>query len=218
MIAARHSFESRQALAAALAADVARALGERIKAAGAATLAVSGGTTPALFFAALSDAEIEWPNVTVTLVDERQVSETSPRSNAALVRKILLQGRAAAARFVPLFENEAEAERLVLDVVVLGMGTDGHTASFFPGGDRLAEAIDPRTEKGIIALSAPGSGEPRLTYTLPKLMAAKTLCLHIEGAEKMKVLDAARAGSDPMHMPVRAVLAANTPMTLYWCP
>lgn len=217
MINARKTFDTREALAAALARDVAAALTARVAAKDAATLAVSGGTTPQLFLQHLAGQDIAWHKVVVTLVDERQVPETSPRSNAALVKKALLQGKAAKARFVPLFENVAEAAALALDVVVLGMGSDGHTASFFPGGDTLAQALDPETTKSIEEISAPGSGEPRLTYTLPKLLAASTLCLHIEGTEKMKVLERALAGGDVDEMPVRAVLAAATPITLYWC-
>jgi 6-phosphogluconolactonase len=126
--------------------------------------------------------------------------------------------RSRGPRFVPLFRNEAEAAALSLDVVVLGMGTDGHTASFFPGGDTLAEAIDPHTEKSLIAITAPGSGEPRLTFTLPKLLAASTLCLHIEGEEKLRVLEEALSGDNAHAMPIRAVLASAQPLSLYWCP
>jgi len=218
VIAARHIFSSRPELAAALARDVAETLRRCLAAKGAATLAVSGGSTPAPFFAALAREQIDWAHVTVTLVDERQVPETSPRSNAALVRRSLLVECAAAARFVPLFGNEAQAARLLLDVVVLGMGTDGHTASFFPGGDTLAQAIDPHTDHPLLAISAPGAGEPRLTFTLPKLLAASMLCLHIEGADKMKVLEAALAGDDVAEMPVRAVLLSACPVKLFWCP
>lgn len=218
MIGTRKTFETREALAAALADDVATALAAHIVAHGPATLAVSGGTTPALFFSHLSSRDIAWRDVVVTLVDERQVPETHPRSNAALVKQSLLLDRAASARFVPLFENLAEASALTLDVVVLGMGSDGHTASFFPGGDTLAEAIDPGAKKDIIPISAPGSGEPRLTYTLPRLLAASTLCLHIEGDGKMTVLDQALAGDDAFEMPIRSVLAAKQPLHLYWCP
>ena len=218
MISARKIFETREALATGLAGDVAAALTARIAAKGSATLAVSGGTTPALFFHHLASQDIAWHKVVVTLVDERQVPETSPRSNAALVKASLLQDKAAMARFVPLFENVTEAAALSLDVVVLGMGSDGHTASFFPGGDTLAQALDPATPKSIIAIAAPGSGEPRLTYTLPKLLAAATLCLHIEGAAKMQVLDQALAGDGVLEMPIRAVLAAASPLQLYWCP
>lgn len=218
MIGQHNSFETREKLADALAARVAHELAQLIAEKDMAVLAVSGGTTPALFLAALSTQPIDWGKVVVTLVDERQVPESNARSNAALVRRLLLAEKAARARFVPLFQNEAEAQELPLDVVVLGMGADGHTASFFPGGDTLAEAINPHTEKKLVAISAPGSGEPRLTFTLSALLAASTLCLHIEGEEKMAVLRQAIAGSDALQMPIRAVLASPRPLDLYWCP
>ncbi len=208
---------NREDLAQALALAVSQALSRVITEKGGATLAVSGGTTPQRFFECLSDTDISWQKVTVTLVDERQVDETSPRSNARLVKAALLQGKAAAARFVPLFQNEAAAENLHPDVVVLGMGADGHTASFFPGGDVLAKALDPANTEGIIAIAAPGAGEPRLTFTLARLLPAR-LFLHIEGEEKRRVLERARGGSDLFEMPVRAVLGSGRPLAIHWCP
>jgi 6-phosphogluconolactonase len=101
--------------------------------------------------------------------------------------------------------------------VVLGMGTDGHTASFFPGGDKLAEAIDPHTQARIIGINAPGAGEPRLTFTLPAILEAKFIALHVEGAEKQKVLAEARQPGPPEAMPIRAVLQSSNPVTIYWC-
>lgn len=218
MIEAERIFEAREALAEGLARDVADELARAIDAKGKATLAVSGGTTPKLFFEKLSMMDIAWSRVAVTLVDERQVPESSERSNARLVRQHLLQNKAAAARFVPLVDNP-EAEKIpAFDVAVLGMGNDGHTASFFPGGDTLAEAIDGGTRKRLIAITAPGAGEPRLTFTLPVLESAGRLALHIEGAEKKQVLKKALAEGPTKDMPVRAVLRSAAPVTLYWCP
>ena len=208
---------NREDLAQALTRAVSQALSRVITEKGSATLAVSGGTTPQRFFECLSATEISWNRVAVTLVDERQVDETSPRSNAQLVKASLLQENAAKARFVPLFQNEHEAEKLHPDVVVLGMGTDGHTASFFPGGDNLAKALDPATTEGLIAITAPGAGESRLTFTLARLLPAR-LFLHIEGEEKRRVLDRALAGSDPLEMPIRAVLHSGRPLAVHWCP
>lgn len=218
MISARHDFENREALARALADRVARGLSRAISRKGDAVLAVSGGTTPALFFDHLSREEISWDKVTITLVDERQVGEESARSNARLVKQKLLLNRAASAHFVPLFHNEMAASALVPDVVVLGMGDDGHTASFFPGGDRLAEALDTRTTLAILPMVAAGAGEPRLTFALATLLKAKVLCLHIEGAGKQAVLEKAMGGSDVMEMPIRAVLQAGEPLEIFWCP
>ena len=123
MIAKERLFESRGSLASALATDVANALSHQVMTWNKACLAVSGGTTPKLFFETLSRIDIPWRKIVVTLVDERQVPETSPRSNARLVRENLIQNRAAGAEFVPLFENP-EAENIpAIDVAVLGMGS-----------------------------------------------------------------------------------------------
>lgn len=218
MIEAERIFEAREALAEGLARDVGDELARAIEAKGKATLAVSGGTTPKLFFEKLSQADIPWSRVSVTLVDERQVPETSERSNARLVRQHLLQNKAAAARFVPLVDNPDAARLPAFDVAVLGMGNDGHTASFFPGGDNLDEAIDPLAFAKIVPMNAPDAGEPRLTFTLPMLLRAGRLALHIEGAEKKQVLKQALAEGPPEDMPVRAVLRSAAPVTLYWCP
>ncbi len=218
MIDARHDFENREALASGLADRVARGLSRAISRTGSATLAVSGGTTPTLFFEHLSREPITWDKVTITLVDERQVDEDSPRSNARLARNSLLQNNAKAAKFVPLFRNELAASALGLDVVILGMGDDGHTASYFPGGDLLAEALDMKTVSALLPMQAPGAGEPRLTFTLPTVLKAKVLCLHIEGANKQAVLEKAIAGTDVFEMPIRAVLQSDRPLDIFWCP
>ncbi len=218
MIAKERLFETRGSLASALAADVANALSHHVMSKGKACLAVSGGSTPKLFFETLSRIDIPWRKISITLVDERQVPESSERSNAKLVRENLLQNLAAGAQFTPLYKNVEAAQELSPDVVVLGIGNDGHTASFFPGGDNLAEAISAKTAKRIVEISAPASGEPRLTFTLPALLEAGLLCLHLEGQEKRDVLNKALAEGPAEAMPIRAVLRSEKPMTLYWCP
>ena len=218
MIAKERLFESRGSLASALATDVANALAHHVMTKGKACLAVSGGTTPKLFFETLSRIDIPWRKIVITLVDERQVPESSPRSNAKLVRDNLIQNRAAGAEFVPLFENPEAKNVPIIDVAILGMGGDGHAASFFPGGDTLAQAIDPKNQTRIIEISAPASGEPRLTFTLPALLDASLLCLHLEGKEKRDVLNVALGDGPTEAMPVRAILRSPKPTTLYWCP
>ena len=104
-----YDFASRQALADTLAAAIADRLAAGIAARGQASLAVSGGTTPTLLFAALATTAIDWARVTITLVDERFVEPTSPRSNEGLVRRALLQGPARAATFVPLYRHAPDA-------------------------------------------------------------------------------------------------------------
>jgi 6-phosphogluconolactonase len=226
---ARREFRDKDQLAEALAEAVAANLKAGVAARGAASLAVSGGSTPARFFRALSArADVPWDKVTVTLVDERWVDETSDRSNARLVKANLLTGRAAAAIFVPLYQGGTEpdayaaglAQRQVpapLDVAILGMGNDGHTASFFPGGDTLTEALT--GEGPVVAIRAPGAGEPRVTLTLKVLLASRALYLHIEGNEKVETLAKAEAEGPVEDMPVRAILRqTQTPLTIYWCP
>lgn len=222
----------KEALAEALATRVAEALMARLQANGRALLAVSGGSTPKLFFRKLSEKDIDWPGVTVTLVDERWVDEASERSNAALVKSNLLIGKAAAARFFPLYTGdetpraalarlEADFKDLGLPVTaaVLGMGNDGHTASFFPQGDKLSEALDPDNRDTFIDMNAPGAGEPRITFTLSALLSSAFLALHIEGGEKQQVLGKALAEGPVEDMPVRAVLRqTRTELTIFWCP
>lgn len=218
MIERRRTFDGPEALAEGLATDVAAELRLAIEAKGKASLAVSGGNTPTRFLSRLSQEGLSWQRVTVTLVDERQVPESSDRSNARLVRAALLRNAAAAARFVPLMGGSEAAKVPPFDVVVLGMGSDGHTASFFPGADQLEMALDPPAGIRIVSLTAPAAVEPRLTFTLPCLLEARLLCLHIEGAGKQAVLAEALAEGPVSAMPVRAVLRSATPLSLYWCP
>jgi len=226
---ARRTFKDKQQLAEALAEAVAANLKAGIKARGVASLAVSGGSTPARFFQVLSQrSDVPWEKVAITLVDERWVDESSDRSNARLVKANLLQHRAAIANFVPLYQGGATPEPVragraqagvpqPLDVAILGMGNDGHTASFFPGGDNLEEALT--AEGPVVAITAPGAGEPRVTLTLKRLIAARALYLHIEGEEKVKTLEQAEAEGPVEDMPVRAILRqTQTPLTIYWCP
>ena len=228
-----NAFPDRPELAAALAGRVADRLTKAIAARGTALLAVSGGTTPAKFFATLSALPIAWDKVIVTLVDERFVPASSPRSNAGLVAANLLQNAAKAARFVPLYHEAAGIEDAAtsddaalrslpwpLDVVILGMGPDGHTASFFPGGDHLAEALDLTGTAHVLPMHAPGAGEPRITFTLPTLLRTRALYLHIESEAKRDLLADARLGlGEAANYPVRAVLTQNqVPVAVYWCP
>ena len=227
----RRSFADKPTLAKELAEAVADRIRTAIAERGVAAIAVSGGSTPGRFFQALGKTkDIEWSKVIVTLVDERWVDETSDRSNALLVNERMLQGPAAIARFFPLYSSgdmptpDAVAKTnaslaalpLPFAAVILGMGNDGHTASFFPGGDTLAKAL---SEPGpALAIHAPGAGEARVTLTLPYLLNTDGLYLHIEGEEKAVVLDTALSEGPVEDMPIRAVLRSGSTVTVYWCP
>ncbi|HVI28979.1 6-phosphogluconolactonase [Hansschlegelia sp.] len=226
------TFPDRATLAQTLAAEVADALRAEIAKGDAATLAVSGGATPKKFFRELSTAELDWEAVTVTLVDERWVPETDERSNARLVKENLLKNEAAAAAFVPLVTDAGspeggllEAQERIADLsgpltsAILGMGSDGHTASFFPKGDRLEDALDMTGKLLVVPMRAPAAMEPRITLTLPMILAARSLVLHIEGDGKMATLEKALAGDDPLEMPIRAVIEhAPRPLEVVWAP
>lgn len=223
-------FGSAAELAEALSQVVARALERAIEQRGTAFIAVSGGTTPGLFFRTLSSKNLDWEKVVVVLVDERFVERGSPRANAGLVKANLLQNRANAARFVDLYqplrtvEDAATASAEVLrklpwplDVAVLGMGTDGHTASFFPDAPNLSALLDPASTEMVLPVHALGAGEPRLTLPLARLADAGLPVLHIEGAEKRRVLEEAVAkGRD---LPVCSMLdRSRTQVQVFWAP
>ncbi|MEM9430883.1 MAG: 6-phosphogluconolactonase [Pseudomonadota bacterium] len=209
-------YPDRAALAEGLADVVAAELSAAIAERGVATLAVPGGTTPGPFLAALAARPVAWSATRVMLTDERFVPETSDRSNTRLLRETFLAG-APDARLLPL---TAEAERpedvldllsagigeaLPIDSLVLGMGTDMHTASLFPGADRLADALAPGAPV-LLPMRAPGAGEPRLTLTARVLTGARHRHLLITGAEKRVALDAAWAETDVTQAPVKALL------------
>jgi 6-phosphogluconolactonase len=203
-----------------LADVIAGQLGEFLRRDGRATFSVPGGTTPGPIFDTLSGVDLDWANVAVVPNDERWVPESSDRSNTRLIRQRLIRGRAAQARLVPLYAPAETPEdmlpaltdgltpHLPISVLLLGMGADLHTASLFPGGDRLDEALAPDAPP-LLPLRADAAGEPRVTLTLPVLRAAFHVHILITGAEKRAALDRA-AGLTPREAPVRALFDIAT--------
>lgn len=213
------TYPSRDALAAGLAATMADELRAAL-ALGPATLSVPGGTTPGPVFDLLSDTDLDWPRVAVLLNDERWVGEASPRSNTRLLRERLLCRKAAGATLVPLYapapqpEDRLEAlsagiaPHLPITVLLLGMGADMHTASLFPGADKLEQALSPQAPI-LMALRAAAAGEPRITLSARVLQAAKHIHILITGAEKRAALIRAQTLT-PFEAPVRVVLDHST--------
>ncbi len=226
-------FTDRTALITALADAVCERLDRAISSRGRATLAVSGGSTPKPLFEALSGRELAWDKVTLLLVDERWVAVDDPASNEHLVRSSLLQDRAAAATFIPMKsaaaqprEDEAACSQRLrplfpLDLVLLGMGSDGHTASLFPGADRLDEAmtLERGKKKICMASTPPTAPHARMTLTLAAILDSREIIIHIVGDEKKTVLDQALAHGPVKDMPIRAILRQEqVPVTVFWAP
>ena len=213
-------YPDRDMMMLALADKIAGQLGDFIRREGRASLSVPGGTTPGPVFDVLSQVDLDWSKVAIFLNDERWVPESAPRSNTRLLRDRLLVNRAAAATLVPLYggaetpEEQMEtlgqgiAPHLPISVLLLGMGTDGHTASIFPGADRLDEALSPKAPI-LLPMRAPGAPEPRITLSMPVLTAAMNTHILITGAEKRDALERAQK-SDVTEAPVRGVLGNAT--------
>jgi 6-phosphogluconolactonase len=213
-------YPDREMMMLSLADRIAGELGGFLRREGRASLCVPGGTTPGPIFDTLSGVDLDWANVAVFLNDERWVAEDSPRSNTRLLRERLLVGRASAARLVPLYAEAARPEEVLdqlateiaphlpISVLVLGMGADMHTASLFPGADRLAEGLSDQAPI-LLPMRAEAAGEPRVTLTAPVLKGAMSIHLLITGPEKRAALERAQ-GLTPTDAPVRVILPNAT--------
>lgn len=222
-------------LNAQLAQDIAQRLRDAMAARGVAVLSVSGGKSPIALFEALRVQALDWHKVRVTLVDERCVPRTHPDSNALLVRTHLLQDAAAHAQLVdmvvcdtqawPAPVAQAQAAGVALraagtaDVLVLGMGTDGHTASLFPEAPNLEEALDRHNPQACVAieLAHPPANAPyaRITQTLSQLLTARHIVLPIAGEDKLRTLQQAWPERQ-QHAPISYVLhQTQTPVAVW---
>ena len=223
-----HTLPSPSTQAAALAEAVANCLRDCLHTQGHAVLAVSGGRSPIAFFEALSQAKLDWPNVTITLVDERLVPPQHADSNAVLVHRHLLQHTAAAARFLPLVGEQtdvsdpaaalAEAETAfpTPDIAVLGMGADGHTASLFPQAPQLTAAVSPECRSKLVHTSPITAAHERIGMSLNALAAVPQLLLSIQGADKRAVLEQA-AATPSSERPISLLLhRANVHCQVYY--
>lgn len=223
-----HELTDSKRLAATLAADVAERLRAALAENGRACLVVSGGRSPVAFLEQLSAQVLDWSQVTVTLADERWVPVEHADSNAGLLARHLLKGPAAKARLLGLYQraetleaaaqaaDQALADLPPIDVLVLGMGDDGHTASLFPGSPNLAEGLDPESARRCLAMLAPSVPHQRLSMSRALLSSAAFTALSVQGPGKLAALRAALAADDATQMPIRAFL--HDPLDLYWCP
>ncbi|WP_225639363.1 6-phosphogluconolactonase [Candidatus Profftia sp. (ex Adelges kitamiensis)] len=196
-----------------------------------ASLVVSGGSTPLGFFKALSHKQnIEWHKVMITLADERWVDVQDDSSNEKLIRKYLLQHSVLNAKFIGLknnyktpFNGDVYTEHMLkiiarpFDIVILGMGDDGHTASLFPRANNLFTALAMDSGRVCIGITPLNSSLNRITLTLPTLLNSRRIYLHITGSKKLDVYKRAMHGVDINEMPIRAILhQTQTPVSVYW--
>lgn len=197
---------------------------------GRASLIVSGGRTPAALFDALSQVSLAWDKVDISLADERWVNTDDDASNEKMVRAKLLINKAAAANFIGLKTAHENAEDAVqactanfadvarpFDVLILGMGEDGHTASLFPCSEQIAQGLDLESGQMFIAVQPTTAPNQRMSLTLPALLNSKHVFLHLTGDSKKEVLAKALADDDELAMPIRAVLN-NIRVELMWAP
>ena len=220
------------AWADACAARLSDTLSTAIADSGKAVFAGSGGSTPSPIYARMAAAPLDWSSVAVTLIDERYVPETSPESNAALIKRTLLTGPAAAARFVPLYSPSVTVDRAAalaahalaaeggrLDAVLLGMGEDGHICSMFPDSPTLKTLLSPTLRPTVLGVPHGRDGRApsleRLSINLPYLIGARRVVLALTGAAKRAVFEREAAG-DPAIQPIAALLAHKVPLEVLW--
>lgn len=231
-------FADPDALAHALVETVTRQLRSSLAQGRSASLVVPGGRTPLPFFRQLSQAPLQWDRVYVTLTDERWVDVNDPASNERLLREHLLQDAAARAQLVglrgaPATQGDAADptagatqawQRLAVvqrpfDVVVLGMGEDGHFASLFPGDAASIAGLDMTQPPGCIAAHASAAPAQRVSLNLSALLQTQQLLLLVTGERKWQLLQHEQVETTSLHLPVHELLAQrHTPVTVYWCP
>ncbi|MGH7019871.1 MAG: 6-phosphogluconolactonase [Brevundimonas sp.] len=226
------TFPDKAAWAEAAAARLAETLGAAVLDKGKAVFAGAGGSTPSPIYADLAHIDLDWSKVVATLVDERYVPETSPDSNAALMKRALLTGRAAAARFLPLYAPSVTVDRAAaeaskalaseggrLDAVLLGMGEDGHICSMFPDSPTLKTLLTPDLKPAVYGVPPGRDGmappQERLSINLPYLASAGRVLLALTGANKRAVFEREAAG-DPRIHPIAALIAAKVPLEVLW--
>lgn len=215
-------YPNSQLLIEDLAAYIVKDLKQAIDKKGHASIAVSGGKTPIPLFKLLSQQDLDWHNVFITLVDDRWVDDTDDASNEKLVLTYLLQNKAKLANFVGLknscdnpFDGAEITDKILnkipmpLDVLILGMGEDGHTASLFPGAANLRAGLDMKSGGKVVGMTPLTAPLDRITLTLPTILDSQNIYLHLVGESKMQVLQQAEKGDDINQMPIRAILQQN---------
>jgi len=217
-----NSFHNSDALVEVLSKRIEKEIEDALVQKKRVSIAFSGGSTPKKLLQKLSKADIEWPRVDVLLVDERWVSTSSNYSNEHFLRENFFINSAKHAVLIPLknaivepsdaqiVTNNSLEKIKKLDIVILGMGEDGHTASFFPHMKELDFALNTH----MYCSSATANTEPtkRMSLSRSFLLSAKSLILHIEGEKKKDVFDKASQSDDFSSMPIIAMMQQKEPI------
>jgi 6-phosphogluconolactonase len=214
----------------ALAMRLAETLRAAVAANGFASLVVSGGSTPRGLFHLLRGIELPWSHVTILPSDERWVPLDDDASNEGMIRRELLQGPVASARLVSLYRSGKTAASAVaeidarvaaierpFDFVVLGMGTDGHTASLFPSSPDIERAL--QSDRQVVVQSVPLMSVTRVSLTTRALLNAGEIGLLMFGQPKLATLQRASQAGPASTYPIRAVLHQRGVLAMtYWAP
>lgn len=203
---------------------------------GKASVALSGGSTPALLYQRMANVNADWwSKIDLTLVDERWTPPGTSTSNETFIRDALNIDKSPPGKFLGLWSRSKSPEegaiaaserfstlKTPLDIAVLGMGEDGHTASWFPRAQGLEEALSIREEKVVYVRARPSktTGEhiDRLTLTLGAIAHARLICLMIYGEDKRATFEKALEPGPVEDMPVRAILRARPNLWVCWAP
>lgn len=225
-----HIFKSREEASAVAASEIALRLSGRLNQQAAASLVVSGGTTPAQCFDDLSEMPLDWQRVHVLLSDERWVSPDDDASNEKLVRETLLQKHAAEAKFLPVYSSTSSIDNRCNEIdkqirvgpfpfacALLGMGEDGHFASLFPDLEGLDDALAVDDERLVIPVSTAASPHPRVSLTLAALARSDAIVLLMFGDRKREVYEQAKEKGSSLPV-ARLLKQKKAPVSIYWAP
>lgn len=225
-------FKDKAALVDAATAHLSTVLDDALRARGRASAMLSGGSSPKPIYETLAKKPLAWDGVSISLVDERWVPRGATGSNADFIQNCFVGTEAERALFVPLYNGDASpdaglaaAEQALalmaqpFDLCVLGMGMDGHTASWFPYSGGLVPALDPKNTATLAAIDATGcevAGDhtDRITLTFSAIAASRNIILLLPSAEKLSVFKAA-AKKDIFEAPVKSLHALGARLTVY---